>query len=195
MALVLLTAPEKEPIPLNVAKQHIRVDFDADDLLIEQYTAAARRYLEIDYMRRVLITQQWELTLDHFPHGDTITIPLPPLQGVDEFSYVDHAGTPHIVPPDTYAVDTKSERGRLVMLAGCFPSVCLYPVNAVSLKFTAGYGSNPEDVPQHIRSAILLLIGDLYESREDTAIAQGVSITQIPNGIASLLSSERIASY
>jgi hypothetical protein len=47
---------------------------------------------------------------------------------------------------------------------GYWPSV-LYIPNAVQIHFTAGYGTDPSDVPANIRSAIMMMVGDMYENR------------------------------
>jgi hypothetical protein len=74
-----------------------------------------------------------------------------------------------------YIADTVNEPGRLFPGlttggqgnpgTGFWPSAMYIP-NAVQIHFTAGYGLNPSDVPQAIRTAIMLTVEDAYENRE-----------------------------
>jgi uncharacterized phiE125 gp8 family phage protein len=54
----------------------------------------------------------------------------------------------------------------------------------VTVRFVAGYGANPGDVPEPLRQAMLLLIGHYYENRE--AVAAG-TLTELPFAVASLV--------
>src|SRR5262249_41785719 len=65
-ALRLQPAPAFEPIALELAKTHLRVDSAADDDYIKALIAAARQEAE-DFQGRAWITQKWALTMDHFP--------------------------------------------------------------------------------------------------------------------------------
>ena len=73
-----------------------------------------------------------------------------------------------------------------------WPSVTLAAANGVRVRYVAGYGAAGSNVPQAIRQAILLVIGSLYENREDVLVAQGVSIGVLPFGVVALLAPYRI---
>lgn len=66
MRLISLAPPAVEPLTLDEAKLHLRVDFADDDDLIASLIVAARRYLE-SASKQALISQQWRLMLDSFP--------------------------------------------------------------------------------------------------------------------------------
>ena len=66
MRLVLITPPAVEPVTLDEAKLHARVEYPDQDALVTSLIVAARRYCET-CLRAALITQQWVLMLDSFP--------------------------------------------------------------------------------------------------------------------------------
>ncbi len=186
MALKLSVPPEAEPITLEEAKLHCKVEVDDDDDLIEALITAAREYCE-GFQRRAYITQTWELWLDSFP-STPLTLPLPPLQSVDSIKYYD---TDNIETEfEEYYVDTNSEPGRLELNYGeSWPTVILRDINSVCITFTAGYGG-AEDVPQKVKQAILLIVSAWYENRENF-ISTGAMPKDIPLGAASLLWMDR----
>ena len=189
----LITAPTEEPITLSDAKLHMRVDFDIDDPLIESYITASRQWAELGFTRRAFITQTWDFYLDAFPAGSIIEVPYPPLQSITEIVYTDDNGTATTLPTANYMVDTISEPGRISLAANvnCWPTVTLQPVNGVRIRFVAGYGS-ANDVPRQIRNALLLLVADLYEHRENSVIGSGINITDVSFSVEALLTPTRI---
>lgn len=192
----LITAPTEEPITLADAKLHMRVDFDIDDPLIESYITASRQWAELGFTKRAFVTQTWDFYLDAFPVGTIIEVPYPPLQSVTEIVYTDENGTDTTFPPSQYVVDTISEPGRISLAANvyCWPTVCLQPINGVRIRFVAGYGA-AKDVPRQIRNALLLLVADLYEHRENSVIGSGINITDVSFSVQSLLTPLRIFTY
>jgi uncharacterized phiE125 gp8 family phage protein len=66
LAVQLIQGPAVEPLSLDEAKLHLRVDIVDDDELITVLIQAAREYCE-EFCHRAFITQTWKLVLDHFP--------------------------------------------------------------------------------------------------------------------------------
>jgi uncharacterized phiE125 gp8 family phage protein len=180
MGLRLVTPPEVEPITLEEAKTHLRLDSDADDAYVSALITAARERVEL-FLRRALITQVFELTLDHFPHGmRSSNIPRPPIQEVEHVKYIDTSGIVQTLPPETYAVDTSSnEIGRIALAWNRFWPIARCSINAVVIRFVAGYGDAPGDVPQAIRHGILIEVSNLYENREDVVVGQAVNMMAV----------------
>ena len=52
----VVSPPAIEPVSLDLARQHCRIDSNADDSLIQVYITAARTMAEA-YLSRALITQ------------------------------------------------------------------------------------------------------------------------------------------
>jgi uncharacterized phiE125 gp8 family phage protein len=185
MALRLITAPAAEPVTLQQAKDHLRVDHSADDTLISGLIAASRVYCE-QFTARAFVTQTWELVLDEFPANE-ILIPLPPLQSVTSVKYDDADGFEQTLSALEYTVDDASQPGWIVPAVTGWSPVLFDGINAVRIRFVAGYppGTNsPIDlaanVPQSIKAAMLLHIGQLYDQREDIVV--GTIVNKVPTG-------------
>jgi uncharacterized phiE125 gp8 family phage protein len=193
MALRLITAPAREPLDLELdVKPHLRVDFADDDNYINTLQTAVREYVEVTELSGSLISQTWELVLDTWPTSP-LYFPKPPLQSVTSITYTDIDGGSAVVSSSAYLVDADSWPGRLVLRDGqSWPSVTLQEIGGVVIRFVAGYGSAVEDVPAPIRQAMLLILSDWYENRENTLIVPGVGvIPPMPFAARQLLASYR----
>ena len=190
MALTIVTAPTEDPVTLAEAKEHLRIDEanTAESALITAFITASTDYCE-KLQNRAFVTQVWDLTLERFPRGDIISIPLPPLQAVSSVTYLGTGGTSNTLTASTYIVDTASEPGRISLAFNeVWPTVDLQPVNGVVVKFTAGYGT-ASTVPEMPKQAIKLLVGHMFENRENTNFKP---LELIPDGVFGLLAFERI---
>lgn len=188
MALKLVTAPTTEPITLEEAKDHLRVDGNDEDALISSLITAAREYCE-GYQGRAYVTQVWEIVLDAFPQMPMV-VPRPPLQSVCSIKYTNNQGVEATFDVENYIVDSDSEPGRIVLASGkSWPAVQLQPVNGVRIRFSAGYGDATK-VPASIKEAILLLVGHWHEHRE--AVLTGATSREIEFAVKALLGMERV---
>lgn len=172
----LLTGPTAEPVTLDEAKRHLRVEADItdDDALITALIVAAREGAE-HLTGRALLAQTWELALDAF--ADEISLPHPPLTGVTSIQYVDPDGALQTLAADDYLLDSHSTPVRLTPAYGvCWPDT-RRQANAVLIRYTAGY-ADAASVPAEIKSWMLLRIGMLYENRESVIV--GERIAEVP---------------
>lgn len=202
MALKLVTAPANDPVTLDQAKAHLRVDFPDDDTLIGALVDAASQFCDgpKGFLGRALVSQTWDLYLDEFPcrHGESffrggrihrgyhsrIEIPLPPLISVGGVFYLDGSGEEQEVDASLYTVDDKNEPGHVVAKNGAWPIAACVP-NAVRVRFTAGYvdaTNSPavDAVPAPIKAAMLMYIGDLYANRETMLTGQRAAAVTLP---------------
>lgn len=168
-SLKRLTAPAVEPVTLAEAKAHIRVDTSTDDTLIAGYITTAREWTE-DYLDRALVTQRLVMRLDTFPAE--IELPRPPMVASGTATAViitfvtGEAGGTATLSDSSYRVDRDSTPGIIRNLyGGTWPSH-LIDKNSVSVTWFAGYGA-AADVPQRVKSAILMAVHELYEKRGD----------------------------
>ncbi len=195
MALTLITPPAVEPISLAEAKAHLRVAHTDEDSTIAIYIRAAREFVDGPYafLGRALVTQTWDLTLDEFPLNE-IKIPLPPLQSITTITYDDSTGSAFVMNSADYYVDIASEPGWVVPVED-WP-ITLDAINSVRIRFVAGYAANTDsppdltaNIPFNIKAAMLLIIGTLYENREQNF--EGI-INKLPFGADALLRSHRV---
>ena len=179
MGLKLVTPPEVEPVTLEEAKAHLRLESDADDAYVSALVTAARERVEL-FLRRALITQTFEYTLDGFPPKPLIDLPRPPLQSVESIQYMDSAGNVQTLAPEDYVADASSnEIARVALAWNRFWPITRCSINSVVIQFTAGYGDAGEDVPQGIRQGILIEVSNLYENREDVVVGQAISMLSL----------------
>lgn len=162
MPAKLITPPSVEPITLALAKLHCYIDADDRDELVSLAIGSARRHVE-QWCDLNLITQTWELALDAFPCGP-IRLPGWPLQSVTSIEYLDANGDPQTVDPGTLSLDTFSRPGW-VTCSSSWPQT-QDAINAVRVRYVLGYGAAGSDVPAPVRSAMLLVVGDLMENRQ-----------------------------
>lgn len=209
----LITPPAVEPVSLDQAKKHLRVDFPDDDLLITALITAAREMCE-QKMHRAIYEQTYALSLDQFNYGDwrstipterrnplrfsalwesmALRLPMPRLVSVTSITYLDTSGTLQTLDPSTYNVDASSQPARIVPAINLtWPTTDYYIPGSVKVTYVSGsYGDglNVNTCPQSISWAILLLVGHFYENREATT---SLSLKNLPIGVDALLNPYR----
>jgi uncharacterized phiE125 gp8 family phage protein len=172
MAIRLIAGPGEEPITLDEAKLHLRVDVTAEDTLINGLIIAARQAAE-QATGRALMQQTWELALDCFP--DEIRLQMPPLQSVSSVKYLDQDGVLQTLATSEYLVNDYKEPARIVLAYGkSWPST-RDQENAVLVRFVAGY-ADADAVPQEIKQWMLMLIGSMYANRERETVGSAAAV-------------------
>jgi uncharacterized phiE125 gp8 family phage protein len=201
MKLKKIEQPAVEPVTLTEAKAHLRVTHDLEDDLIESLIQVAREKCEL-ISNRSYVQQKWRLSFDCWPEFP-FDLPRPPLLEVEKIEYKDEDGNVEEWNSDNYIVDSESFVPKIYLAdkyeLPIFPSINLYPVNAIQITYVAGY--EPDDsgettdytasIPERYKHAIKLLIGEWYEFREEIVVTGAVP-KLIPNGVKSLLSGDRV---
>lgn len=191
-----------EPVTLAQAAEHLRIDAYGspatypEEMLIEALITAAREYVE-HASGLTLAPQTIEITgrsfsgLCRYEGDDAIELRTAPVRGIDSVTYVDTAGATQTLSSDSYLLDDTSDLPTLHLAYGAsgWPSA-RDQAAAVRIRFTAGYdaeGGSPTVavLPMALRAAILLMVGHLYENREQTAAGQ--EVREIPLGITALI--------
>lgn len=172
-----ITEPTTEPLTLAEVKLHLRIDGSDEDTLLNSLIATARRWWE-DVTGRTLFTTEYEYSLTAWPGTDRILLPrATPLQTLTSLVYYDTAGTATTWAATNYLSDTYRTPGALVLTYGnSWPSTDLYPVEPIRVRYTAGMATSSPltTLPDGIKTALLLAIGDWYERRE-AWVAQGAN--------------------
>jgi len=101
-------------------------------------------------------------------------------------------------PVGDFIIDTNSEPGRI------YPNInknnYFWPFtqrvpNAVRVYFTAGYGVNPDDVPGHFQTALMIYAKGLYDFRDPLLTTPGAKPTELPSHLRDLLWEDRIQDF
>lgn len=182
-SIIKVTDATAELFSTSDVKTFLRIDFNDDDTIIDNYLKSARLMAE-QYTGRAFINQTWKLTMDSFGgnvddnlpigfyekpkewfyrYSDFIELPIKPLSSVTSLVTYAKDNTSSTYSASNYTIDTAS--GRLYLNEGqVFPSN-LRNRNAVELTFVAGYGAAASNVPMDIRQAVMQLTASMYEAR------------------------------
>jgi hypothetical protein len=195
-SLVVVTPPGSEPITIDEAKLHLRVTGTDDDAYITGLITAVRQHLEkIENRCFMTQTLRMQLdSFPDLPNA-TLKFFIPtysvesylaraislmsgplrllrsPVQSVTSIKYLDANGTLQTLAQNPgpglpgYIVDTDSEPARIAPANNLPWPVTLAQQSAVQVLYVAGY-SSADLVPETVKHAMKLLIGELYENRE-----------------------------
>lgn len=183
MRPVLLVPPATEPVTLAEAKAWLRIETADDDALVASLVRSARGMVEAA-ARRVLVTQTWRLLLDTWPAptggGPVLPLPLAPVSGIAGVMIKDRIGQSQAVASDQYWLVGAPDEPKLF-----FTRQQPEPgqPDGIAIDIVAGYGA-PEDVPEPLRQAVLILVAHFYENRGDAGRA---SPERLPAAAAGLI--------
>jgi len=194
----LLSQPAYKPVTLSQTQQHLRLFTESgshpDDDLIQVYIDAATGAAE-DYLQRYLAQRQIRLKRDEFPIANTqgeivINLPVYPVLSVDSITYVDPDGNTQTLTG--YEVDADSVPARIRVIE---PPDVKDGLSNLTINVTVGYASDTSPpsadlIPSVIKHAILLMIGQMYEHRENVVV--GTIATELPKTFEYLLHPHRV---
>lgn len=176
-----------EPLSLEDAKLHLRVDHDNEDLRIAVAIQAARSFVEA-YTHRALISRTIETRFDGF--GAIMCLPWAPLVSVTSVSYIDSSGDLTVAATSLYDVDTFSEPGRITLAySQTWPTPRAEP-HSVRIIHVSGYGTAAENVDPLLLQAVYLMTSHFYETREPIVI--GTITSEVPFSVKSMLDPYRV---
>jgi len=160
MGYRLITAPATNPVSLAEACVFLRREVGEDDDRINALIAAATSFLDgaNGMLGRCLVSQTWELVLDEF--SDAIKLGLGPVTSITSVKYYDTAGDEQTLSADYYTADLTSDPQWIVLNSDYSWPDLMDGVNAVTIRFVAGYAAVPETVKQ----AILFLTSAMYSN-------------------------------
>lgn len=179
------------------AKAHLRLDGDDEQALVVRLIAAATAHIDgpNGWLGRALGPQTLEARARGF--CDTISLPYRPIIDVESVHYLDDQGQSQLVDPATYELvgdDLGTAWGQ------SWPTPGVYRGNAetVRIRYRAGYAVDPaantlvHAVPEPIRAAILLMVGDLWHQRQSFVTGTISSAVPMSMTVENLLSPFRV---
>ncbi len=175
-------APAVTPVNLQDFKEHLRVTSNHEDALLEDYLEAATDYLDgwSGRLGRCLISQTWVQPFEGWPVGRRFVLPFPQVSNAGLIvRYLDAAGDWQTLDAGLVFDPVPAVEGSILVIKQSASMPALYSGHPapVEIQFVAGYGA-PGDVPADLRSAIKLIGGALYMSRE--AFVVGTIINDLP---------------
>jgi uncharacterized phiE125 gp8 family phage protein len=187
-----------EVITLDQARQHLRIEpFGSplehpDDDYVTALISVARDWCE-QYLTRAIGTQEYQVTETNFDNPIEL---VSPIQSVSEVSYIDESDNSQVMNSSDYSIDTFAEPAKLIV-TGDKPKTSTKLPNPVIVTFTAGYTDNQSPnnnpCPFSIRAAMLLIIGNLYENRQQDQLGNTrISFNSLPMGVPQLLQPYRL---
>jgi len=179
MKKTLITPPAAQAIDLDVLKQFLRMDADLYTVHADTITAlitACTGHAE-DMTGRAMITQTWDLTFDSWSdvlfedggYGPERVLPFGWCQEAAHIKYLDPDQTEVTLDTDQWAAaGIGADDGAQIYFPGDggFDSPALYEKEAVTLRMVCGYGDTHAAVPAPVRTAIMVMVKDLFDGEE-----------------------------
>lgn len=156
------------PISVADAKDHLHVDGTDSDDYIELLIKAAWKSVE-QQIQRPIMSRSWVQYWDEFPFNQAtkgnLYYFLLYWGNVTAITHIKYYNTSNVLTTFTdYTADLVSDRARIVLSDGITEPDTYDRPNAVIVTYTAGYTTIPDD----IIAAMKLIIGELFEKRENT---------------------------
>lgn len=174
-------------VTLEDMKLFLRVDGTTDDDLISSLIDAATDMVK-QYTRRAILTETLELIVDRPTNSgmdeldrlgsgvhhttrqaamgwsNEIDLPFIPIQSVTSIKTYDATNTEHTMTASDYELDQQG--GRIYLDNGVSWPSDLRDREAMVIRYVAGYGDDPEDIPESIKLAVKMYVSNMYNCRE-----------------------------
>jgi len=183
----VITAATSYPVSLTEAKSHLKVDTNADDTYITSIIKAATQLSE-EYTNRFFINTVIDQTCSDFAQLQTLF--KSKVSAVAHVKYYDNDNSLQTLSASIYDTQLQYEPSQIQLAENqSFPSITKRN-DAVVTRYTVGYGSAASDVPEIIKQAILLTIGNFYQNRNSVVI--GRIATELPMNVKWLLDTYKV---
>lgn len=152
-----------DPVPLQLAKDHCRVTSTREDSIIKTYIRSATLIAE-NYIDALIMVGTVEEQLAEFGNIETKF----QVKSTPVIKYYDTSGDLQTLSDDvfTFTVNDNSATIRLKENQS-WPDVQKDMPLPIFIKYDSGMYEIIDDVPSDMVNAILLIIGRMYENRED----------------------------
>ena len=183
----VVTPASTYPVSLTEAKAHLKVDISTDDTLITNLIIAATQLSE-EYTNRFFINTVINQTCTTFL--DLKQLYKSKVVSVTHVKYYDSDNTLQTLASSNYVVNNQFEPAQInLVVDGSFPDIA-DRIDAIECKYTVGYGAAASDVPNAIKQAILLTIGNWYANRE--SVITGRTSTELAQSSLWLLNTYKV---
>jgi uncharacterized phiE125 gp8 family phage protein len=183
-AVVTTSPAATEPMTVDAAKAHLRVDGSDEDTGIAEMIAAARSYVEALTCTR-LVTQTVALRCDNW--SDLAFFPVGPLQAVSAITYVDVNGDTQTLSTDVYEVRAYGLEAGIFLSSGeVWPP--MQAGSLITVSAVIGYGA-ASSIPAPIIIAMKMMISDMFEIRG--SFESGVGSAPVPATALALLENHK----
>jgi len=168
-------------LTLDQISQHLRIYDEYDEQYLFQLHDAAVDAAE-SYMNRVILQSKVIIETNNL----LAKLPQGVASDVDSITYVNDSE--QRVSLTDYTFNTITNRVEINKAT----ALTLNSAKASKYQITFNTGWYLDEIPSVITQAVLILIGSLYEMREDAVVGQGVTVNKIPNTHKQLLSKYKI---
>ena len=169
------------------AKAFLKVDTNADDDIIDNLIKAATESCQI-YTNQYFINTVVEQYSDLW--SEIYTLYKSPVSSITHIKYYDNNDVEQTLASSNYILDDVSKPARIGLAVNATLPDLSDRINAVHVRYTVGYGAASTNVPDGIKSAVLLTIGNWYENRQ--TVITGRTATELPLSSQYLLDQYKI---
>jgi len=179
MGLIVITPPAAEPITVAEARAQCSIDGTEHDAVLALCIAGARAKCE-GLTQKLLITRTVEQNLDAFPVVDELQLRGSPAVSIVSLTYTATSGAAQALDPTAYTLDATDPAAPWLLPAyGTTWPATRDSINAVRVRYIAGFGASGAAVPADIRIWLLMTTAYLFSQRE--AMDATGRVTDIPS--------------
>lgn len=193
MSYKIITDVVTEPVTLEQARQHCRINAygsplsHPDDDYLQLAISSSRNFIE-EYLQRSLAEKTIEMALDSFPENE-IALELSPIKTILSVKYIDTSSVEQTLSSAIYALDDYSMPNWLLLTNNSEWPQTLDSANNIKIRMT----TSDAEIPKSIYAAILLMVGHLYENRQEDVLGNTrISFNSLPMGVKNLIQSYRL---
>ncbi len=161
MISLLKQGPSQEPVTVAELRDHLKLD-GSEDTLLASLLNSARLLVEAQTGTR-LLSQTWQFLMNKW-EGEFIRLTQWPIISVEAITLL---GEPtEIVSPDIYHLENNMRPATIWLNEGYAWPALNRSEMGILIEAVAGYGTQAENVPEALKTSVLLLAAYWYESND-----------------------------
>ena len=185
MNITVVHPPTSMPVSLTQVKQHLRIDNDAEDVVLTGMISSAIDYCEVT-LRQNLIERTLRQDFSRKDCVPGIFLTGSPVREVVEMRGLSLSGQTVVIPSSDYTVSFHDGQAHICIKDIIAPAVI---AQGVSIDYLSGFGQTGAEIPGNISRAIMMLVAHWYEFRG--ASHRDEPAENLPSGIETLLAPHR----